>query len=98
MIDPLERMFRTQAEICASFGSPFYAALAGRAASDLDQLRRIFAPWQGQTIEELMGAAVSLRFLGAVHDLALSGDDLALSAAFPPASDAAAAWEAARAA
>jgi hypothetical protein len=96
MIDPLERMFRTQAEICASFGSPFYAALAGRAASDLDQLRRIFAPWQGQTIEELMGAAVSLRFLGAVHDLALSGDDLALSAAFPPLSDAEGAWDAAR--
>ncbi len=45
-----------------------------------------------------MGAAVSLRFLGALHDLALSGDDLALAAAFPPASDADAAWDAARAA
>jgi hypothetical protein len=96
MTDPLERMFRSQAEICASFGSPFYAALAGRVADDLGELSRIFAPWQGQTIEELMGAAVSLRFLGALHDLALCGDDLAVSAAFPPVSDADAAWDAAR--
>ncbi|HXQ15117.1 MAG TPA: DUF2332 domain-containing protein [Caulobacteraceae bacterium] len=98
MTDPLERMFRSQAEICAAFGSPFYAALAGLVVGDLGELSRIFAPWQGQTIEVLMGAAVSLRFLGALHDLALSGDDLAVSAAFPPVSDAAAAWDAARAA
>ena len=96
MTEPLERMFRTQAEICASFGSPFYAALAGRVAGDLGELGPIFAPWQGQTIEALLGAAVSLRFLGALHDLALSGDDPAVSAAFPPVSDADAAWEAAR--
>jgi hypothetical protein len=96
MTDPLERMFRSQAEICVAFGSPFYAALAGRVADDLGELSRIFAPWQGQTVEELLAAAVSLRFLGALHDLALSGDDLAVSAAFPPASDADAAWDAAR--
>ncbi len=98
MTEPLERMFRTQAEICASFGSPFYAALAGRVAGDLGELGPIFAPWQGQTIEQLMGAAVSLRFLSALHDLALSGDELAVSAAFPPVSDANAAWDAALAA
>src|SRR5471032_2717972 len=94
--DPFVRMFRNQAQICASFGSPFYAALAGRVAADLDDVRAVFSPWQGQTIEELMGAAVSLRFLGALHDLALCGDDLAVSAAFPPVSDADAAWDAAR--
>ena len=38
-----------------------------------------------------MGAAVTLRFLGAIHNLALSGDDPALSAALPPAADAASA-------
>src|SRR5579872_5646613 len=96
--DPLAQMFRAQAQVCASFGSPFYAALLGRAAGDLAELRPLFAPWSGQGFEDLMGAAVSLRFLGALHDLALSGDDIALSAAFPPTSDADAAWEAARAA
>ena len=96
---PLERMFRTQAEICASFGSRFYAALAGRIAGDLPEVSRIFAPWAAADSAELMAAAVSLRFLGALHDLALSGDDLALAAAFPPlGDDADAAWAAALAA
>jgi hypothetical protein len=93
--DPLARAFTTQSGVCASFGSPFYAALTQRVADDLDGgVRALFAPWDGQSFEELMGAAVSLRFLGAVHDLALSGDDPALTAAFPPASNATAAWAA----
>jgi hypothetical protein len=96
--DPLAQMLRAQAQVCASFGSPFYAALLGRVAGDLDELRALFAPWRGQSFEELMSAAVALRFLGALHDAALSGDDLALAAAFPPTSDADAAWDAARAA
>jgi hypothetical protein len=96
--EPFIQMLRAQAQVCAAFGSPFYAALLGRAAGDLDELRSLFAPWDGQSFEDVMGAAVALRFLGAIHDLALSGDDLALAAAFPPTSDADAAWEAARAA
>ena len=95
---PLVQMFRSQAQICASFGSSFYAALSGLVVGDLDEGAAVFAPWAGQSFEQLMGAAVSLRFLGAMHDLALSGDDLALTAAFPPVGDAAAAWDAARAA
>ena len=86
--DPLARVFRGQAQICASFGSPFYAALAGRAADGLDEMRGLFAPWDGQSFEELMGAAVSLRFLGpdVVYDGrprdekgAQAGNDAALS-------------------
>jgi hypothetical protein len=96
--EPFAQMLRAQAQVCASFGSPFYAALLGEAAGDLDELRSLFAPWEGQRFDELMGAAVALRFLGAVHDIALSGDDLALAAGFPPTSDADAAWDAARAA
>ena len=96
--DALAQMFRAQAQVCAAFGSPFYGALCGRAAGDLAELQDLFAPWAGQSFDELMGAAVALRFLGAVHDLALGGDDLALTAAFPPASDADAAWDAIRAA
>jgi hypothetical protein len=94
--DPIAQMFRAQSQICASFGSPFYAALAGYAGADLGEIRALFAPWAGKTFEDLMGAALSLRFLGALHDLALSGEDLALSAAFPPNGDAEAAWGAAR--
>jgi hypothetical protein len=97
--DPLARSFETQSEVCAQFGSAFYAELTGRIAADLEGcVRALFAPWAGQSYEDQMGAAVTLRFLGAVHDLALSGDDPALRAAFPPVGDAAAAWAAAKAA
>jgi hypothetical protein len=90
--DPLVRVFETQASICAAFGSAFYAGLSRRIAEDPGPIRALFAPWDGCSFEDLMGPAVSLRFLGAAHDLALSGEDPALSAAFPPATDAGAAW------
>ncbi|HZZ90414.1 MAG TPA: DUF2332 domain-containing protein, partial [Caulobacteraceae bacterium] len=99
--DPIATVFRTQAQICAAFGSKFYAALMVRALDDLDEeLRALFAPWKAQPLEAVTAAAVALRFLAALHDLALSGDDPALSAAFPPTADADAdaAWAAARAA
>jgi len=96
--DPLVQVFETQAAICASFGSPFYAALSRLVAGDLEPVRPLFAPWAGASAQELVGPAVSLRFLGAIHDLALSGEDSVLAAAFPPATDAKAAWVATKAA
>jgi hypothetical protein len=97
--DPLIHAFDTQSQVCASFGSDFYADLLARAAVDLSaDVRALFAPWRDGSFEDLMGAAVPLRFLGALHDLALSGEDTSLSAAFPPAGDASAAWAAAKAA
>jgi hypothetical protein len=97
--DPIESIFKTQVQICAAFGSTFYAGLMGRAADDLDdELRALFAPWEGLPLEAVVAAAAALRFLGALNDLALSGEDLALAAAFPPVSDPDAAWAAARAA
>src|SRR5580698_7507320 len=97
--DALTRVFQTQSAVCAAFGSPFYAGLTAAAAADLaPPVRALFEPWAGQSFQQLMDAAVSLRFLGALHDLAISGEDAALTAAFPPATDAEAAWRAARAA
>ena len=96
--DPLVRVFESQGPVCASFGSAFYGDLCRLIAANLrGPVRDLFAPWRGQSFEALMEAAVSLRFLGALHDLALSGDDPALAAAFPPAAaDAESAWRAAR--
>jgi hypothetical protein len=96
--DLLVRSFESQANICAAFGSAFYADLSARIAADIEPARALFAPWAGASAETLLNAAVTLRFLGAVHDLALSGDDPALTAAFPPTSDAAVAWAATKAA
>jgi hypothetical protein len=97
--DPLVRLVKLQSGICAAFGSAFYGALLSEAAADLaPDVRALFAPWDGQSYEALLDAAVVLRFLCALHDLALSGDAPALAATFPPAADGAAAWAAARAA
>jgi hypothetical protein len=97
--DPLLHVFELQAKVCAAFGSTFYGGLLTHAAADLgDEARALFAAWDGASYETLLDAAVVLRFLGALHDLALCGDDPALTAAFPPATDAAAAWRACRAA
>jgi hypothetical protein len=97
--DPLRRVFATQSVVCGQFGSAFYAALCAAIADDLtDEVRALFAPWAGASVEGLMAPAAQLRFLGAIHDLALSGDDLALSSTFPPTGDVAAAWAVAKAA
>ena len=98
--DPLARAFESQARVCAAFGSAFYGRLGILIAADLEgRVRELLAPWAGQPVETLMEAAVTLRFLGALHDLALSGKAPALTATFPPGSgDADAAWRAARAA
>lgn len=97
-LDALSLAFAAQARGCATFGSRFYAELCGHAAGSLDELGELFAPWAGDTFEAVMSAAVPLRFLGALHDLVLSGEDPALAAAFPPVGDADAAWRAAVAA
>ena len=96
--DPLVALFEYQAPVCASFGSAFYGDLCRLVAADLTQpVRDLFAPWRGLSFTALMEAAVSLRFLGALHDLALSGEDPELAAAFPPiATDAGAAWRSAK--
>jgi hypothetical protein len=95
----LARHLTMQASVCAAFGSPFYARLLTEAVADPgDAVEALFAPWRGLPVEALFDAAVALRFLGALHDLALSGDDPVLAAWFPPAADTSGAWAAVRAA
>ncbi|MGH6955477.1 MAG: DUF2332 domain-containing protein [Caulobacteraceae bacterium] len=88
---------KAQSRACAAMGSSFYGALLDCAASDPEALRALFAPWEGQPTEAVVAAAAPLRFLGALHDLVLSGDEPALTAAYPPLKgDGSAAWQAAR--
>ena len=98
--DAIARILEAQGAVCASFGSAFYGALAPLAAADLAGApRALFAPWDGASYRRVVDDAVALRFLGALHDLALSGEDAGLAAAFPPAGDdPQAAWRAAQAA
>jgi hypothetical protein len=84
--DALVEAFRIQARVCAAMGSPFSAGLLERAAADGGAggpVAQILSPWAEATREVLMKDAAPLRLLGAAHDLALSGEDAALQAAWP---------------
>ena len=90
-----------QAFGCRKFGSPFSADFLDASGRDLaadGPAVRLLAPFAGLDAGELMSRAVALRLLAAFHDRALSGEEPALSAAYPGpdrAGDGAAAWAAA---
>lgn len=89
-----------QARACQNLGSPFSAAMLERAAADWQAggpSRRLLAPWAEADLKALFDTAAPLRFLGALHDLALSGDDTALAEGYARL-DPGAAWAAAQAA
>jgi hypothetical protein len=92
--------FARQAEVCAAFGSPFSAHLLRRGAEDMaaaGPTRGLLAPWSSLDVRQLFVEAAALRWLGALHDLALSGEAPALTDAYPaPSKDwnAPALWEA----
>lgn len=96
--------FEAQAGFCERLGSPFNAAMAAAAAEAMRQgygLEGLLRPWAELSAQQIGEAAVTLRLLGACHDLALSGEAPALADAYPQpgrAGDPQAAWRIARAA
>jgi hypothetical protein len=98
MSDNLLQALSIQSKACALLGSPFHAALLSEAVADLQSgglVTELLAPWEAAGAKEIMAAAVPLRLLGALHDLVLSGEDPALTAAYPQLGrtvDPAAAW------
>jgi hypothetical protein len=95
----LAAQLREQQASCAEMGSPLYAGLLERAATDvegggpvLDVLAPHLAPGRG--------SALALRFMAAVHRLVLTGQAEALARFYPSAggtADVPAAWDALRA-
>ena len=88
MSDPaaLIDVLKWQGAGCAATGSPFSGALLDRAGAALDaqpSLSAVFAPWRDLSRVELFAEAVALRWLGALHDLALEDPAGALAAAYP---------------
>lgn len=84
--EALSQSLTTQARICAAMGSPFSAGLLERAAEDAVRggpVSRILAQWSGAPLMALLKDGVPLRWLGATHDLALSGEDPEVRAAWP---------------
>jgi hypothetical protein len=97
--DAIVQALKIQAGVCAAMGSPFSARLLEQAAEAVergeDAVSGLFTPWAEATRETLLADAVALRWLGAAHDLALSGEDVALASAWPQPGrpgDEAAAW------
>ncbi|HEX3888455.1 MAG TPA: DUF2332 family protein [Phenylobacterium sp.] len=89
---------RLQAGFCRSLGSPLNADLLERATDDAlagGPVRGLLAPWEGQPLQAQFDAATPLRLIGSWHELALSGDDPAVSAAYD-ALEADAIWAAVR--
>ncbi len=73
-----------QAGHCAQLGSPLSAGLLIRAAADIRSngvTAGCFAPWADAEVAQHFRAATPLRWLGAMHDLALAGEP-ALAAAY----------------
>jgi hypothetical protein len=84
--DALPESLRIQAQVCAAMGSAFSAGLLERAAADAaagGAVARILSAWTGAPRIALLKDAVPLRWLGATHDLALSGEDPVARAAWP---------------
>lgn len=100
--NPTARALALQAQACAGLGSAFSGALLASAAEDVaagGPTADVMAPWAGRDVRAQIADAVPLRLLGALHDLALSGDAPALTDHYPSAGfagDAAAAWRVAR--
>ena len=86
-----------QAGYCRAGGSPLNAALLERAAADCFEggpVLGLMAPWANQDMRAHLAAATVLRLVAALHELALSGEDPKLSAAYATL-DAETVWRAA---
>ena len=100
----LRQAFDLQAAGCLAGGSPFSAVLLTRASQDIAEggpLAGLVESWAESSTRRILVDAVALRWLGCLHDLALSGEAPDLAAAYPDprrAGDNEAAWAAARAA
>lgn len=87
-----------QSRACRSMGSELNAVILEGAAEDWSEggpVRDLMAPWASGDMQAQFDAASPLRLIGALHELALSGADAALSAAYD-ALDAESIWTAAQ--
>lgn len=90
------KALKLQGGVCRSMGSPLGGELLERAARDWaagGPVKALMAPWEGADLKAQFAAAAPLRLMASWHELALSGDDPAVTAAYA-ALDAEAIWTA----
>jgi hypothetical protein len=98
--DTIAKRLRRQSELCEQIGSPLYADLLDRAARDVEARGPCWDVLAGHE-HDVRGSVLALRFLGAVHRLALTGRAPDLARAYEASREAAGsvdAWPAFRAA
>ncbi len=81
----LVKALNAQALICRSMGSPLNADLLERAAGDWisgGPVRRLMEPWAELDLKGLFDTAAVLRLIASWHELALSGDEPAVTSAY----------------
>ena len=81
-----------QAGVCAQMGSPFSGRVLSCVRDDVERggpFAGFFDAWDGVGVRGLMDDAVSLRILGGLQHLVLSGADPRLAAVYPSAGAAA---------
>jgi hypothetical protein len=82
----LLRALRLQSEVCTEFGSPFNGVMCARLADDLEAggpAAPLLAPWAEADLKRIIADAAPIRAINAFHELALSGEAPALTAAYP---------------
>jgi len=75
-----------QSGVCAQMGSPFSARVLGCVRDDVERggpFAGFFRAWEGVGVRGLMDEAVSLRILGGLQHLVLSGADARLATVYP---------------
>jgi hypothetical protein len=80
----IARRLRRQSDACARLGSSLYAGLLEHAAADAEAGGPVWEVLQGHDMDAA-GSALALRFMGAVHRLALAGRAPRLAALYPSA-------------
>ena len=99
--DAVLKSLEGQARACTALGSPFSGTFLREALNDIEvggAAGELYAPFGEADVARHIGDATALRFLGAFHELALSGDAPTLAVHYPQdgaAGDAVAAWAAA---
>ena len=81
----IHRALLAQSRGCQAGGSPMNAAILLKAAANWalgGPVHRLMSPWTELDYAGQLDAATPIRLIGALHELALSGDDPQISAAY----------------
>jgi hypothetical protein len=84
--DQVLAQFRSMAAACERLKAPFLGGMLARIADDATAggpSAQLLAPWSGEDFHAIQQSLPGMRLMAALNELALSGDDPALTKVFP---------------